>query len=626
MKRTANLTPSIFPWEAIFLQGFVALVGGVGLFILSLLIGSLLLTTLYNGRIYPNVRVGGIDLSGMSIDQATQVLDQNLLYPQTGRIILQDKERIWTFHPAELGFFLDAQQSALTAYRLGREGPLWSRLWTPIKLWLTGASLSPHMTYDEGKALTALQTIAAEIDVPITEATLKIKELEVEAIPGRIGRSLDLTASLATIRNQLMSLTDGIVTLSVQESPPEILDLSPQAETLRRILSSPLDLHLPASAGDTLQWRYEPSELVRMIRIERIQTPSAATMEIGLQNELILAQLENIAKEINRSPENARFIFNDETRQLEVIQPAVIGRTLNIEKSLQVIEQKLLQGEHSIELEIDTQLPQIGNGATAEELGIRELVSSYTSYFYGSSAERIQNIQTAAARFHGVLVAPGETFSMAEKLGDVSLDNGYAEALIIFGDRTIKGVGGGVCQVSTTLFRTAFFGGFPIIERHSHAYRVGYYEQTRSGGIDTNLAGLDATVFVPVVDFKFKNDTPYWLLMETYVNAAARTLTWKFYSTSDGREVEWQTSGLQYIVEPPEPLFQENPELPPNEIRQVDWEAEGADVTILRTVYKDGQIYFQDQFSTHYLPWRAVYEYGAGTNPEVLEAFIRNLE
>jgi vancomycin resistance protein YoaR len=80
-------------------------------------------------------------------------------------------------------------------------------------------------------------------------------------------------------------------------------------------------------------------------------------------------------------------------------------------------------------------------------------------------------------------------------LGDVSLDNGYAEALIIFGDRTIKGVGGGVCQVSTTLFRTAFFGGFPIVERYPHAYRVGYYEQTSSGAINPNYAGLDATVF-----------------------------------------------------------------------------------------------------------------------------------
>ena len=112
---------------------------------------------------------------------------------------------------------------------------------------------------------------------------------------------------------------------------------------------------------------------------------------------------------------------------------------------------------------------------------------------------------------------------MADALGDVSLDTGYAEALIIFGDRTIKGVGGGVCQVSTTLFRTAFFGGYQIDERWFHAYRVKYYEQTASGGHDENLAGLDATVFAPQVDFRFTNDTPYWLLMETYPGQALRS-------------------------------------------------------------------------------------------------------
>jgi vancomycin resistance protein YoaR len=202
---------------------------------------------------------------------------------------------------------------------------------------------------------------------------------------------------------------------------------------------------------------------------------------------------------------------------------------------------------------------------------------------------------------------------MSDWLGDVSLDNGYAEALIIFGNRTIQGVGGGVCQVSTTLFRTVFFGGFPIVERYPHAYRVGYYELRADGGYDTSLAGLDATVFAPLVDFKFTNDSDNWLLMETYVNQAARTLTWKFYSTSDGRQVEWQTSGLKGIVEPPKPVYEENPDLAKGEIEQVDWEVEGADVTVTRTVKLGGEVLYSDTISTHYLPWRAVYQYGPGT-------------
>jgi vancomycin resistance protein YoaR len=116
-----------------------------------------------------------------------------------------------------------------------------------------------------------------------------------------------------------------------------------------------------------------------------------------------------------------------------------------------------------------------------------------------------------------------------------------------------------------------------------------------------------------MVDFKFTNDTPYWLLMETYFNEARRSLTWKFYSTSDGRSVEWDTSGPQNIVDPPDPVYEENPDLAPDEIKQVDWAAEGADVTVTRLVSRDGQILYNDTFITHYLPWGDVFQYGPGT-------------
>jgi len=202
---------------------------------------------------------------------------------------------------------------------------------------------------------------------------------------------------------------------------------------------------------------------------------------------------------------------------------------------------------------------------------------------------------------------------MAEVMREISLDNGYAEALIIFNDRTIEGVGGGVCQVSTTLFRVAFFAGFPILERHPHAYRVSYYEKISGNKRDANLAGLDASVYVPLVDLKFSNDTPYWLLMETYINRSASRITWKFYSTSDGRYVDLQTSGPVNIIQPKKPCYQVNHDLEPNEIVQVEWEAEGADVRVGRTVYINGEKYFEDTFFTHYEPWRAVYEYGPGS-------------
>jgi vancomycin resistance protein YoaR len=350
-----------------------------------------------------------------------------------------------------------------------------------------------------------------------------------------------------------------------------------------------------------------------MLAIQRTQTATGAAYQVALSDQALYDYLTGLAGDINHDPANARFMFNDDTHKLEVIKPSVIGRTLDVYSSIKEINQKIAQGEHSVSLTVVTTQPEVADTATGQQLGVTELLIAYTSYFRGSSTERLQNIETAAANFHGLLVAPGATFSVASVMGNVSLDTGYAEALIIFGGRTVKGVGGGVCQVSTTLFRTAFMAGFPITERHPHAYRVGYYEQTATG-IDEKFAGLDATVFVPMVDFKFVNDSPYWLLMETYFHPNSRSLTWKFYSTSDGRKVEWETSGPQNVVDPPDPVYEENPDLPKGEIKQMDWAAEGADVTVTRIVYKDGQVWFTDTFITNYQPWADVFQYGPGTN------------
>jgi vancomycin resistance protein YoaR len=291
--------------------------------------------------------------------------------------------------------------------------------------------------------------------------------------------------------------------------------------------------------------------------------------------------------------------------------------------SIKAINEKLVAGQHTIALEFIVTPPAVGDDATADKLQIKELIQKQTSYFRGSSADRVHNIQVAASRFHGVLVPPGSTFSMSDTMGDVSLDNGYAEALIIQDGRTIQGVGGGVCQVSTTLFRTVFFAGFPVVERYAHAYRVHYYEQTATGS-DSKLAGLDATVYVPLVDFQFSNNTPYWLLMEVYVNPGNSSITWKFYSTSDGRKVDWNTTGPQNIVKPPEPLLKQNNSLAANEVNQIDWAAEGSDITVNRTVTRnDGSVLFQDTITTHYQPWRAIYEYGPETSPQVLDELKR---
>ncbi len=595
-------------------QVIIALLTGILLAVCGALILLVGFQLLYAGRIYPGVSVAGISLGGLTPEAASEKLLTEITYPQSGQILFQDAaaQRTWLAAPMQLGLFLDADASAQAAFSIGRTGGLLQRMNEQWRARQLGAAASPALIFDQRLAVQYLSGIAQEIDRPVIEANLDVQGTEVIVNSGQPGRSVDVSATLETLGLQLQSLQNGVVGVTVAETQPVILDASAQAEIARGILSQNLTIALPGGETDAGPWVFEPATLAEMLTIARVQTEAGAQYQVALDSDALITFLANIQPEVARSPENARFIFNDDTRLLEVIQPAVIGRSLMVDESLQAIQQKTNAGQHTVELMIDYSNPSVVDETSGAELGITELVSSSTSYFRGSSRDRVNNIQIAAAQFHGLLIPPGTTFSMAEALGDVSLDNGYAEAMIIIGGRTVKGVGGGVCQVSTTLFRAAFMGGYPIAERHAHAYRVYYYEQN-SGGYNDDLAGLDATVFVPLVDFRFTNDTPYWLLMETYVNPANYSLTWKFYSTSDGRSVEWHTTGPTNIVEPPEPRYVENPELSEGQIKQVDWEADGADISVTRIVWRNGEIYFQDSVYTHYQPWQAVYEYGPGT-------------
>jgi len=429
---------------------------------------------------------------------------------------------------------------------------------------------------------------------------------------GQVGLEVDVQTTLSLLKPYLENLQNGEIPLVVQETPPTIMEVGNQAELAREILSEPLVLVDPADGGSN--WSISPEELAAMLAVRRVEEIDTGNdgYQIDVNTEAFSVFLNSLAPSLSISSVNARFIFNDDTRQLDLLEPAVIGRQLDIDTSTSIINERLKAGAHEIPLQFAVVNPAVTDDSTGEELGITELVHQETSYFYGSDAARVQNIETASAQFHGLLIPPGTTFSMADALGNVSLENGYAEALIIYGDQTIQGVGGGVCQVSTTLFRAAFFAGFPIEERHAHAYRVGYYEMRRDGTKDPNLAGLDATVYVPIVDLKFTNDTEHWLLMETYMGNYD-SLTWKFYSTSDGRTVNWETTGPTNVIPAPEPLYRENPDLETGELEKVDYAAEGAEITVTRTVYKGDSVYFSDSFYTKFQPWQEVWEYGPGT-------------
>lgn len=566
----------------------------------------------YADRIYPGIYILDENISGLSREEASQRLSAALPYTYEGKVSLVYEDQVWEARPIDLGYLIDPDFSAQHAYETGRSGWFPTSLVEKVKAWFTGMQLTPVVYYDERIAQAFVQSIAAEIDQPVQEASLALENTQVVVRNGQVGKEVDIEMTLALIETILVYMQDAEAPIIVHETPPQIMDVSDQAELTREILSEALVIQDPSDESQS--WTISPEELAGMLSITRDDDAedSNASYQISLNQQVFTNYLKQLASSVSVEPENTRFIFNDDTQQLEVIKPATIGRKLDITASLEQIDAQVKKGAHEASLAFETIEPTVTDDMTAADLGVTELVHAETTYFYGSDAARVQNIETAASQFHGLLIAPGETFSMSDNLGNISLENGYAEALIIYGGQTIQGVGGGVCQVSTTLFRAAFFAGFPIVERHAHAYRVSYYEMRSDGSRDVNLAGLDATVYVPIVDLKFTNDTDHWLLMETYMGAYS-SLTWKFYSTGDGRTVSWQSTGPTNVIPAPDDLYRENPDLKQGEIKKVDYAADGADITVTRTVYKGDAVHLSDTIFTRFRPWQAVFEYGPGT-------------
>jgi vancomycin resistance protein YoaR len=591
------------------IRASAALLAGVACALILAAVSASLYDSASADRVFPGVSVYGMDLSGLTAADAALRMNGGFSYPRDGRITFTYEGKSWTASPAELGLGLDLLATVTDAYSVGRSKDALGNLEIQMMARFNGVAVPPVLQFDFAKAMTYMQRIAAEVDQPAVEAKLELHGMDVTALPGQMGRELNMSAMLSLIAVPIGHLVNAEIPLQMTEYSPEVLDASAQAETARALLSQDFVLAISDPApGDPPSWNISPAMLADMLSFRRTSDASGAHYLLALDEGKLTQLLTPLTGQLSRKVENARYQFNDEAGTIELYVPSVRGRELNIVKSIESIQTAVAQGAHGAALGFDFVEPEIGDDQTAASLQIAGLLpngNQWTS-FKGSAESRIHNITLAAEKLNGVLVGPGETFSMGEHVGDVSFDTGYAEALIIVGNRTIKGAGGGVCQVSTTFFRAVFMTGFPVVERYAHAYRVSYYENG-DGPIHLG-AGFDATVSFPAVDFKFTNDSPYWILMETQVDRAAGRLYWRFYSTSDGRTVEYYSTGVTNESDPPDPRWEENKELT-EDWKQVDWAVKGADVTVTRTVSRNGQVILQDRFATHYLPWGAVCQY-----------------
>lgn len=332
----------------------------------------------------------------------------------------------------------------------------------------------------------------------------------------------------------------------------------------------------------------------------RINLPRSYHHEIDKLDDILLP----VRKKLEIKPVNA--LFNFENGRVTAFTLSSNGQVVDMTKLKKQVYNQLVKASESnipskinIEIPIKVLKPEITN-ENVNDLGVQELIGVGTSLFYHSIENRIFNIKLAAGRLNGILIAPGEVFSFAKALGDVSGLTGYKQAYVIENGKTVLGDGGGVCQVSTTLFRAALAAGLPIVERNPHAYRVGYYEQDSGPGID-------AAVYVPSVDLKFKNDTGHHILIQSYTDLENLKLTFDLYGTGDGREVTINKPVILSQSPAPEARYQDDPTLPKGIEKQIDFAAGGAKVFFTRTVKKNDKVIIEDKFNSNYRPWQAVF-------------------
>jgi vancomycin resistance protein YoaR len=586
-----------------------------GLLLLILLIVAVNYQTRHNNRIFTGVSVWGVDLSGLSREEASAALATTVPDSRAGTIELVDPGtgQRWQHTPASLGIRYDLEQTVEGAYAVGRQGGPVAALRDQFLAWYYGRPLAPVIIFDEGELYGTLAELAADVERPALDSSVEFDGNTLAYTASQIGRRLDVDDTLQRLSQPLSSFRDARVELLVHEVHPHVLDSPETTSRIQAIVGSPMTLYFqePLQDLDLDRVVVSPQQLAEWMRVEMVEGASSSYYNVFVDREAVRQWLEGIETTIYRRPQNARYYFDDDTGELVLVEPHVNGRALNVEATLDQFMAKVGTNNRTMPFVVEAVRPTVHSKATATELGITGLLSESTTWFYGSSPERKHNIARAAAQFFGIVIAPGEEFSFNRYLGDVTEEAGFTTGLIILGGQLVEGVGGGVCQVSTTLYQAAFWGGFPVTARLEHGYRIHYYD-------DGEGPGMDATVFEPYVDLRFVNNTEHHLLIENYYNETFSSLTFKFYSTDVGRVVEKDGPVFENVRPPAPDNWEYNEELEEGEIIKVDWAVEGADVTVVRRVYDEfgSLMYGEERFVSNYIPWGNVYQYGPGVDPD----------
>jgi vancomycin resistance protein YoaR len=547
----------------------------------------------YWGKVYPGVTVAGVKIGGLTRQEAAKKLEEEHKIPES--IILTSGDQEFEIPTSAIELFYEYDKTAQEAFNLYKSSNSPNEIFKGLTTARDKPNIALKFSLNQEAFAENISFIAGQTSTEPVFPEAKLVNNNVLIEKGRPGSELDRDKITRSMFENWKIANFQAVEVSIKSIDPTLTD--EEAE----ILKSRGEYLKDKSISLTFEYStyvYKGADIVGLLENE------------GFSLEKIEALISKLEKQVERPAQNAAFMFED--GRVQEFLPAKDGVVLNKEELVANLKSKLLELEEYEDKQVALAIPTINTPpkiTTSEvnNLGIKELIGRGESWFAGSIPSRVHNVQLSASKFNGVLIEPGETLSFNDTVGDVSALTGYQQAYIIQGGRTVLGDGGGVCQVSTTLFRAALDAGLPIVERRAHSYRVAYYEQG-------SAPGLDATVYAPTTDLKIKNDTPSHILIQTITDTRNNHLVFEMYGTSDGRVSTVTKPVVTSVTAPPEDLYIDDPTLPEGTIKQIDWKAWGANVSFSYKVHRNGETIFDKQYVSNYRPWQA--KFLRGVSPE----------
>lgn len=558
---------------------------------------------LINGeRVPQGVSIQGMDVTGMDRTQLISALETRYEAFRITPVTLSYDNHSWTPAFEDMGVNFDLQATADLALGVVSHGSPIERLQTWWQLWRGGRDIAPVMHIDTAHMQAYVLRVAGDLERPPRDAALSLEAGKVLPTSAQLGRQLLVDQTVLEMIQGLTTLQPQSLSLRTRDLEPGISDaaMAPAIAEAETLLSTPLVLR----EGER-SWTWDQERLASLAVLKT----ESGKVQLQVDPERLARQIEKLAQVVDSGSVEPRVAFN--ASGLQIVTPGKIGLRLNQAEAVKTISAALKTSGHDLRLPVEQLSPQITE-QTLPSLGIVELVSEGRSSFAGSAEYRITNIKAGAQRMNGVLIAPNAEFSFNTQLGEVDQANGFVQGYAVIGNRTQLEWGGGVCQVSTTVFRSAFWAGVPITERHAHPFYISWYDAFSFP--DQAAPGMDATIYTGVQDFKFVNDTGKWLLMETEVDEAQQILNVRLYGTRPNRSVTVLGPDLGNVVPPPaEPVYITDPALPAGTLKQTDVARQGMDISVYRVIEDANGKHAPEEFFTRFKAWPDVFVRGIGS-------------